>query len=44
MWNMSHKYKRTQNGITEALKQGIPRKNSGYTQGYLKIHELFSRQ
>jgi hypothetical protein len=30
--------------ITEALKDGNPRIHSGYTQGYLKIQELFHRQ
>jgi hypothetical protein len=32
------------NNIIEALKQKNFRIHSGYTQGYLKIHELFSRQ
>jgi hypothetical protein len=37
--NTKHMY-----SITEALKQENPRIHSEYTEGYLKIHELFSRQ
>jgi hypothetical protein len=45
MWNMSCKYKtKHMYSPNRVLTQEKPRIHSDYTQDYLKIHKLFSRQ